>query len=234
MTPRADGDALRTAALGGRVASTGFLDPGEADQVLSATRVSGVEVTAWGGYPGARRRVVTARPDHVPEAQAPLVALVFEGVVDGDAVVVALRAAGVAPEALGDVVPHAGGTAVLSLDPPPRAALGPLTVAGTRTAAEVVPPEQVGVGRERVIDAVVPALRVDVLGARAFGVSRSYFAKGVAAGRVSVNGRSADKRSEAGEGDEVWAEGLGRFRVRAVKGETRKGNVKVTLEVERS
>lgn len=234
MTPKADGDALRTAALGGRVASTGFLDPGEADQVLSATRVAGVAVTAWGGHPGARRRVVTARPDHVPEAQAPLVALVYPGVADADALVVALRAAGVPAAALGDVVTQASGTAILSLDPPPRAALGPLTVAGTRTEAEVVPPERVSVGRERVVDAVVPALRVDVLGARAFGVSRSYFAKGVAAGRVSVNGRGADKRSEAGEGDEVWAEGLGRFRVRAVKGETRKGNVKVTLEVERS
>ena len=34
------------------------------------------------------------------------------------------------------------------------------------------------------LEAIVPSLRVDVLGARAFKVSRAYFAKGVAAGRV--------------------------------------------------
>jgi RNA-binding protein YlmH len=234
VTRAPDGDALRTAALGGRVASTRFLEPTDADRVLAATRVSGVAVTAWGGYPGARRRAVTARPDHVPEAQASIVALAFADVVDADALVVALRAAGVAPDALGDVVPHAGGTAVFCFDPPPPEALRGVRVSGVLATADVVPSESVSSGRERVLDAVVPALRVDVLGARAFGVSRSYFAKGVGAGRVSVNGRPADKRSEAGEGDEVWAEGLGRFRVRTVKGETRKGNVKVTLEVERS
>jgi RNA-binding protein YlmH len=230
---RGDGDALRAAALGGRVQSTSFLEPAEADRLLAATRAPGVAVTAWGGFPGARRRVVTARPDHVPEATASLAALYFPGVVDAEALIVALRAAGVGADALGDVVRHADGVSVFTLDPPPAAALRPVSVAGLRAAAEVVPPGRVAAGRERVLEAVVPALRVDVLGARAFGVSRSYFAKGVAAGRVSVNGRPADKRSEAGEGDEVWAEGLGRFRVRAVKGETRKGNVRVSLEVER-
>ncbi|MBA2665844.1 MAG: RNA-binding protein [Trueperaceae bacterium] len=230
----AHGDALREAALGGRVRSTPFLEPAEADAVLAATRVAGVAVTAWGGYPGARRRVVTARPDHVPEAIAALAALYFPDVVDADGLVVALRVGGVDPGALGDAVTHAQGVSVICLDPPPAAALERLRVAGADVDAEVVPVERVASGRERVLEAVVPALRVDVLGARAFGVSRSYFAKGVAAGRVSLNGRTAEGRSEAREGDEVWAEGLGRFRVRTVKGETRKGNVKVTLEVERT
>jgi RNA-binding protein YlmH len=234
VTHGVDGAALVRAALGGRVVSTPFLDPALADRVLAATRVDGVSATAWGGYAGARRRVVTVRPDHVPEARAPLVALSFERIADGEGLVVALRAAGVDPDALGDVVQHADAVSVVCIDPPPAEALRPVTVAGVRAAARVVPADRVSAGRERVLDAVVPALRVDVLGARAFGVSRSYFAKGVAAGRVSVNGRPADKRSEAGEGDEVWAEGLGRFRVRAVTGQTRKGNVKVSLEVERS
>jgi RNA-binding protein YlmH len=76
--------------------------------------------------------------------------------------------------------------------------------------------------RERTRAAVVPSLRVDALGAKAFGVSRSWFAKGIAAGRVHVNGRVVGKSAEAAEGDEVWADGLGRFRVRAVHGETRR------------
>ncbi len=80
---------------------------------------------------------------------------------------------------------------------------------------------------------MVPSLRVDVLGARAFKVSRAYFAKGVEAGRVSVNGRPAGKSATVAEGDEVYAAGLGRFRVEKVEGETRRGNLRVTLSVEK-
>lgn len=87
-------------------------------------------------------------------------------------------------------------------------------------------------GQRRTVSAVVPSLRVDVLGARAFKVSRAYFAKGVAGGKVSVNGKPAGKSASAGVGDEVRAEGLGSFRVGSVDGETRRGNLKVTLEVE--
>lgn len=81
--------------------------------------------------------------------------------------------------------------------------------------------------RER--EVVVPSLRVDVLGAKAFGLSRNYFAKGVEAGRVRVGGKAAGKSSEMTEGQEGVAAGLGRFRLVAVLGETKKGNLKVTL-----
>ena len=91
-----------------------------------------------------------------------------------------------------------------------------------------------GGGAARTVSAVVPSLRVDVLGARAFGVSRAYFSKGVAAGRVSVNGAAASKSASAAEGDQVYAEGLGRFHVKSVEGETRRGNLKVTLSVEKA
>jgi RNA-binding protein YlmH len=232
MSEGVDVAALRAAALGGRVVSTSFLDPAEADRVLAAVRAPGVDASAWGGYAGARRRVVTVRPDHVPEATAALQALYVAAVAGGD-LVVALRAAGVAEGALGDVVEGGEGASVFCLEPIPAAARAPLRVAGAVVTAQVVPADRVAAGRQRTLEAVVPALRVDVLGARAFGVSRSYFAQGVAAGRVRVNGRPADKRSEVDAGDEVWAEGLGRFRVAEVRGETRKGNVKVRLEVER-
>ena len=77
-------------------------------------------------------------------------------------------------------------------------------------------------------------LRVDALGAKAFGVSRSYFAKGISAGNVLLNGVRATKSSDAEAGDEIYAEGLGRFYISQVQGETKKGNRKVILEVEKS
>jgi len=84
------------------------------------------------------------------------------------------------------------------------------------------------------LTAIVPSLRVDVLGARAFKVSRAYFAKGVEAGRVSVGGKTAGKATTVASGDVVVAQGLGTFTVVTVDGLTRKGNAKVTLSVTRS
>lgn len=83
----------------------------------------------------------------------------------------------------------------------------------------------------QVVEVIVPSLRVDVLGARAFKVSRAYFAKGVAAGRVSLSGAPAGKSSSVEIGQEVVARGLGSFSLRSINGETRKENLKVTLEV---
>lgn len=80
---------------------------------------------------------------------------------------------------------------------------------------------------------MVPSLRVDVLGARAFGVSRSYFAKGVAAGSVSLRGSRASHAATLEVGDEVEAKTLGKFKLVSVDGTTRRGNYKVSLAVRR-
>ncbi len=224
--------SLRSDASGGRVAHSTFLEPAEADVLLKAARAPGVATGAWGGFAGARRRVVTARPDHVPAAAPTLVAWYVEGARDPGALQVALRAAGVAPGAVGDVVVHADGCSVVALG----SARSPeaVTIEGVRLPLQALEVERISASASKRSTAVVSALRVDVLGARAFGVSRSWFAKGVAAGRVRINGRPADKRSEVGPGDEVWAEGLGRFRLLELCGTTRKGNHRVELEVERS
>lgn len=222
-------EALITAARGGRVASSPFLPPQEADACGARLRAAGVGVSVDGGRVGAERRVVTAHPVEVPSAGPRLAAAWFAGALDEGTVRVALRAGGVDPGAVGDVlVDGDGATAVV-------------TAAVLEAALRVRPAGEPGVevpltalaqARERSRAAVVPSLRVDALGAKAFGVSRSYFAKGIAAGRVHVNGRQVGKSAEAAQGDEVWADGLGRFRVVAVHGETRRGNLKVTIEAE--
>lgn len=222
---------LRADAVGGRVSHTRFLDPDEADALLAAVRATGVAADAWGGDAGARRRVVTARPDHVPSAAPALVAWYAAGVETAGALRDALIAAGVEAAALGDEVAHRDGRSIIALAGTAMPEV--VALAGRSATLETVPLERVARGTRRRVTAVVPALRVDVLGARAFGVSRSWFTKGVAAGHVHVNGRRADKRSDATAGDEVFADGLGRFRVLEVLGSTRRGNVRVELEVER-
>ncbi len=226
---KVDANALVSAARGGRVASSPFLDPTEADALAAELRRADVGVSVDGGRPAAERRVVTAHPTEVPHAGPRLAAVWFEGARDEGTVRAEATTQGVPSGDLGDVVVDAdGASVVVRADALP--ALRAVRVAGA--AGVEVPLERLAQGRTRRRDAVVPSLRVDAVGAKAFGVSRSWFAKGVAAGRVHVNGQAVGKSAEAAAGDEVWADGLGRFRVLAVHGETRKGNLKVTIEVE--
>ncbi len=81
---------------------------------------------------------------------------------------------------------------------------------------------------------IVPSLRVDALGAKAFNISRSYFSKGIKAGNVTINGKKATKSSSAEPGDEIYAETIGRMYVASVQGETRRGNLKVFVDIEKS
>lgn len=233
MTEVAQRDALLRAARGGRVAHSGFLEPDASAALTAALRAAGVRVNPDGGYAGARRRVVTAFPDHIPEAGAPLAAVFFPGVDDADALRAAIRTRGVAQDRLGDAVEHQDGLSLITFDPPEGALLQPIDLGGRRVEPERVALEHAVAGSRRDLQVVVPSLRVDALGAKAFRVSRSYFSKGIAGGKVSINGRAAGKSATAEPGDEVYAEGLGRFTVLEVEGETRRGNLKARLRVER-
>ncbi len=223
---------MAQAARGGRVVSSDFLEPDEEAKLTAELRAEGVGVHAGGGYAGARRRVVTAFPSHIPEATTPLSAIYFEGVHDEDELRRALLGAGIGKEALGDVLKHQAGLTVIVLERAKAPALLVSKVAQAPVAPQEVGLEHLSKGSRRRQTVIVPSLRVDALGAKAFRVSRAYFAKGVAGGKVRIGGEAAGKSSEVTPGDEVYAEGLGRFTALEVVGETRKGNLKVTLEVE--
>ena len=229
-----DFSRLEAAVRGGRVAHTAFLDPDDAAQLAARLRDAGVSAQAEGGVTGAARRVLTAFPDHIPEANTPLAALYVSGAPSEGDLLAALRAAGIAKNDIGDVLAHQDGLSVVVLPAARDAALTITHVGGRPVTVQAVELSRLVRGRERQQQVIVPSLRVDVLGAKAFRVSRAYFAKGIAGGRVSLNGRPAGKASSAALGDEVYAEGLGRFSVLEVQGETRKGNVKVVLGVEQS
>ena len=223
--------ALERAAVGGRVKSTSFLEPDDAASLAAKLREAGVGVHSDGGYVGARRRVITAFPEHIPEASVALAALYYADVAEDD-LRVALQRAGL-EASLGDALEHQDGVTLIILAADKARALEVTHVAGQSVAPQEVDAAQLGRGSRKAQTVVVPSLRVDALGAKAFKVSRSYFSKGVAGGRVRVNGETAGKSSSAALGDEVYAEGLGRFTVQEVLGETKKGNLKVTLDIER-
>jgi RNA-binding protein YlmH len=109
-----------------------------------------------------------------------------------------------------------------------------LRVQGREVALEEVPLERVASGSRKRLLVIVPSLRVDALGAKAFNVSRSYFSKGISAGNVTINGKRAEKSSSAEAGDEIYAETIGRMYVASVQGETRRGNLKVFIDIEKA
>ncbi len=224
-------DALFKAVKAGRVVHTGFLEPSEAAALASKLRDRDVSVHVSGGYPGAKRRVLTVFPEHIPEADTPLTAWYFP-LHDPDELRVALRHI-IDKDSFGDVIEHQDGLSVIVLEKN-KHLLKPLRVKGQEIIGQVVSIEKVSSGSRKKHSVIVPSLRIDALGAKAFGVSRSYFAKGIAAGNVILNGERVGKSSDAEAGDEIYAEGLGRFYISLVQGETKKGNLKVILEVEKS
>lgn len=228
-----EADRLAASAEGGRVASSLFLDEADAARLLAVLRDRGVAASADGGAPAAARRVVTARPGHLPEAGTTLAGVYLAGVHDPDEARAALIAAGLDAGALGDAVRHAEGVTVVALASALSSLPDAVRVAGRSVGTEVVPLERVTAGSRKTVRLVVPSLRADVLGAKAFGASRSWFAKGVAAGKVRIDGVPAGKSSTLEVGSELWAEGLGRARLTDVQGETKKGNRKVVVEVEK-
>ena len=184
-----------------------------------------------GGFPGARRRVVTAFPNTIPEATTPL-AVYYAAEAHDEADFRAGLRQHLQEAELGDIVSHQEGLSVITLnkaDVPDS-----VRVAGRMLELESISLERVATGSRKEQMVVVPSLRVDALGAKAFGVSRSYFSKGVKAGNVTVNGQAVSKSGSAEAGDEVYAEGLGRFAIISVAGETRRGNLKVNLEIEKA
>jgi RNA-binding protein YlmH len=228
-----DLQAIETAVRGGRVVHTPFLEPDEAAAAAAALRERGIKVALDGGFKGAKRRVLTAYPEHIPHADTALVALYFAGAASEGELLAALRGQSLPEGAVGDVIRHQDGLSVMVL-----ASWSDKALAVTRVGAAGVTPQPIDTaryaGKAGSLQVVVPSLRVDALGAKAFKVSRAYFSKGVGGGKVSLNGKPAGKASLAQEGDEVYAEGLGRFVVSEVQGETRKGNLKVVLSVERA
>ncbi|MCX7802120.1 MAG: RNA-binding protein [Meiothermus ruber] len=213
-------------ARGGRVVQTPFLEALALEELRRQAQQEGLRLETFGGLPMASRQVAVLFPDHIPAVSDPttVVFLAFEG--DLEALEDRLRAL-LEPGLLGDLEETQEGFLLVTL---PKG-LKTLQEAGFQ--AKEVAPEQLPRTRERTRSVVVPSLRVDVVGAKGFGVSRTYFAQGVKAGKVKLRGKTASAKDEVTEGDHLLAEGLGSLVVKKVLGQTKRGNVKLELEVHR-
>lgn len=223
--------SLVAQARGGRVVRTPFVDADEIDRRLLAD--DEVRHSIAGGFPDARRVVLTLYPAHIPEVDSGVTVLRFSGEFpaawDAQDFAVQLRRLNLSEDQLGDLREDRGAF-VLAATGKAVAALEALdSLDGHSLSVEAVG-ESAGRG-VRTREVVVPSMRVDVVGAKGFGVSRAYFQQGIEGGKVRLNGQVVGKSSDIREGDSLAAEGLGRIDFKRVVNETRRGNYKVELDV---
>lgn len=80
----------------------------------------------------------------------------------------------------------------------------------------------------------VSSIRIDTVISKLYNIARSQSMELFRAGRVYVNGRMTENNSYAlKNGDTVTARGFGRFIYTGEQGETRKGKVRISVEVYR-
>ena len=214
-------------ARGGRVVQTPFLEADSLDELRRSAKQEGIQLETFGGLPLAERQVVVLFPPHIPEVSDPtkVVFIGFEG--DIEALEDKLRAL-LEPGLMGDLEEAQGEQGGFLLVTLPKG-LKVLQDAGWNVHQAT--PEELPKSRERTRSVVVPSLRVDVVGAKGFGVSRNYFAQGVKAGKVKLKGKTASAKDEIAEGDTLMADGLGSIVIKKVLGQTKRGNVKLEVEV---
>ncbi|GAA5534714.1 S4 domain-containing protein [Deinococcus aluminii] len=222
-------------ARGGRVVRTPFLDGDDLDRRL--LQDDEVRSVLAGGFPDARRVVLTLYPAHIPGVDSGVTVLRVTPQAGGPPwdvqdFTVQIRRLNLPEDQLGDVREERGGSFLIAATGKATPTLAALTELGGREVEVEEVGETAGRG-SKTREVVVPSMRVDVVGAKGFGVSRAYFQQGIDGGKVRLNGQPARASSEIREGDSLSAEGIGRIDFKRVVNETRRGNFKVELEVHR-
>jgi len=225
-------DNLLKAARAGRVAHSGFLDANETAE-LNHKLKNLASTNVWGGFAAAKRRVLTVFPDNIPNATTKLAAVYCSAEVEADEFRMALQKY-LADYEIGDIVKHKDGLSAIILDSKLKQLPKQINLYGSEYELEEIGLEYLQSSKSGSRQIVVPSMRVDVIGAKALNVSRSYFAKGIKAGNVAINGQKASKSSSAEVGDEIYAQGLGRILISEILGKTRRGNLKIKIDMEKS
>ena len=203
----------------------------------------GIEVTCFGGCPGAERAVCCWIPDYC-EAEdylygedGPVCALRAR-FYEGDSLshrdfLGALMGSGIKREAVGDLYVRPGQCDLVVTREIAPYVLQSLDQAGrTKLRLEPLPLAELAPPAVQVktIRDTVAALRLDSLVASAFGLSRSRAAQAVESGRAAVNGLPCQKPDRlVAEGDWISVRGLGKAQLTQVTGATKKGRTGVIL-----
>ena len=198
---------------------------------------------AFGGYPDAERQMLTYLPDYLDEASlmdedSPIVCL-RATFYEGDSpshrdFLGALMGAGIAREAVGDICVSKGNCDFFVTAEITPYILQNFTGAGrTKLHLERIPLHEVSVAEPETkqIKDTVASLRLDSIISSGFRISRSLAAQYVAAGKAAINGLPCEKPDKnVEENAKISVRGLGKIKLTAINGETKKGRISVVID----
>lgn len=222
--------------------STCFLSPRE----LEMTRYlfgSLPGLTAFGGYEEAERVMLVYLPEYLEESWlqeegSPLVCLRAtwheSDTLSHRDILGALMGAGIARETVGDICVGKCQCDLFVTDEIAPYILQNLTSAGrVKLSLQPIPLSAVAVPtpETREIKDTVASLRLDSVISSGFRIGRSLAAQYITAGKAAIDGLPCEKPDRpVAEGAKISVRGLGKFRLRTVGGQTKKGRVSIIID----
>lgn len=222
-------------------ANSPFLSPRE----LEMTRylfgdVEGLH--AFGGYGDAERKMLVYLPDYLDEVyltgeDSPVVCL-RASFYEGDSpnhrdFLGALMGAGIARETVGDIcVGKSSCDFFVTAEIAPYLLQNFTSAGRAKLHLETVPIAQASIPEPEVkeIRDTVASIRLDSVIASGFRIGRSLAAQYVSAGKAAINGLPCEKPDKnVPEGAKVSVRGLGKIKLSAVNGHTKKGRISIII-----
>ena len=223
------------------LSSTCFLSPRELEMArFLFGDLEGLQ--AFGGYEDAERKMLIYLPEYLDESalqdeDSPLVCLRAE-FYHGDSpshrdFLGALMGAGIGRETVGDIC-----VGKESCDFFVTAEIAPyieqnFTSAGrTHVRISRIPLDQVQIPEPEVkeIRDTLASLRLDSIISSGFRVGRSQAAQYITSGRTAIDGLPCEKPDKAvSEGTKISVRGLGKIKLTAINGKTKKDRISVTI-----
>ena len=222
-------------------ASTCFLSPRELEL---ARYLFGEEegLHSFGGYPDAERKMLVYLPDYLEEdslywEDSPVVCL-RASFYQGDSpshrdFLGALMGAGIARETVGDICV---GTDTcdffVTREIAPYILQNFLSAGRAKLHLEQVPLTEASIPEPEVkeIKDTLASLRLDSVISSGFRIGRSLAAQYVSSGKAAIDGLPCEKPDKAvSEGSKISVRGLGKIKLAAVNGQTKKGRISVVI-----
>lgn len=196
----------------------------------------------FGGYEGAERKMLVYLPEYLEQEHlygenSPAVCLraaFYENDTPSHRDFLgALMGAGVARETLGDICVGKGSCDFFTTEEMAPYLLQNFTSAGrTKLHLSRVSLEDVQLPEPEVkeIRDTLASLRLDSVISAGFRIGRSLAAQHINAGKVAIDGLPCEKPDKAvSEGVKISLRGMGKIRLTAVNGQTKKGRISVVI-----
>lgn len=197
----------------------------------------------FGGYEGAERQMLIFLPEYLDtatlyEEDAPLVCLRAE-FFDGDTpshrdFLGALMGSGIARDTIGDICVGKGQCDFFVTAEIAPYLLQNFTGAGrTKVHLQSIPLREVTVAQPQTkeIRDTVASVRLDSIISSGFRIGRSAASQYITAGKVAIDGLPCEKPDKVlSEGAKISVRGLGKIRLRAINGQTKKGRISLIID----